>query len=288
MVKDQRLGYAILATMVVIFTTVYAVITAAELSASGTAMQLAGGSMEGKEQRFGIFGSTLFATATTGTSGGASNSMHGSYTALGAMAEIMHMSLAELSPGGVGAGLYTMLVMVVIGVFLTAHLLGRTPIILGKRVGLTQMKLVSAFIIVVPVLALGGMALTMYIPSVHAEIVSKAMSEPGPQGLTEFIYTFISCAVNNGSAMAGFSANTVWLNVTLGIIILLGRFVPITLVLILAASFGEQDRVPAQIDVLPLGKPQFVGLLTGIIVVCALPQFFAIMLPASLAEVFHP
>jgi len=288
MVKDQRLGYTILATMVVLFTTAYVAITAAELSAGGTAMQLAGGSMEGKEQRFGIFGSTLFATATTGTSGGASNSMHGSYTAVGAMVEIMHMSLGELSPGGVGAGLYTMLVLVIIGVFLTAHLLGRTPVFLGKRVGLTEMKLASVFILVMPVLAMGGMALTMAIPSVHAEVVNKAMSEPGPQGLTEFVYAFISCAINNGSSMAGFSANTVWLNVTLGIIILAGRFVVIGLVLVLAASLGEQDRVPVQMDVLPLGKPQFVGLLTGIIVVCALPQFFAILLPASLAEVFHP
>ena len=185
MVGDHRMGYAIVATMAVFFVAVFTLLTIFELSGNGTAPQLAGGAMEGKEQRFGVVGSTLFASATTGTSGGAANSMHGSYTALGGMIAILNMLLGEVSPGGVGAGLYTILVMAVIAVFLTGLLLGRAPVFLGKRIGVRELKLTSLFILVMPTLALVGMAVSLAIPAVHDEIVGTAMGNPGSHALSE-------------------------------------------------------------------------------------------------------
>lgn len=284
MVGDHRMGYAIVATMAVFFVAVFALLTIFELSGNGTAPQLAGGAMEGKEQRFGVVGSTLFASATTGTSGGAANSMHGSYTALGGMIAILNMLLGEVSPGGVGAGLYTILVMAVIAVFLTGLLLGRAPVFLGKRIGVRELKLTSLFILVMPTLALVGMAVSLAIPAVHDEIVGTAMGNPGSHGLSEVMYAFVSAAINNGSAFAGFNANTPWLNTALGIIILLGRFVPIALVLALAGSFASQDRAASQAAELPLHRPQFVGLLVGVIVFVSVPTFFPILTLGPLAE----
>ena len=283
-VGDHRLGYSILAAMGVLFTLAFSFITWAELSGHGTAPQLAGAAMEGKEQRFGIVWSTLFATATTGTSGGAANSMHGSYTALGGMWAMLHMALGELSPGGVGAGLYTMLTMAVIAVFLTGLLLGRAPVLLGKRVGLREIKYASIFILVMPVLALSGMAITFAIPSLHREVVDQAMGNPGAHGMSEVMYAFISAAINNGSAFSGFDANTPWLNWSLGIIILLGRFVPIACALAMAGSFAAQDRATSAAAELPLHRAQFVGLLIGIIIFISLPTFFPILTLGPLAE----
>lgn len=284
MVGDHRIGYTILATMAVFFVAVFTLLTIFELSGNGTAPQLAGGAMEGKEQRFGVVGSTLFASATTGTSGGAANSMHGSYTALGGMIAILNMLLGEVSPGGVGAGLYTILVMAVIAVFLTGLLLGRAPVFLGKRIGVRELKLTSLFILVMPTLALVGMAVSLAIPAVHDEIVGTAMGNPGSHGLSEVMYAFVSAAINNGSAFAGFNANTPWLNTTLGIIILLGRFVPIALVLALAGSLASQDRAASQAAELPLNRPQFVGLLVGVIIFVSVPTFFPILTLGPLAE----
>ena len=283
-VGDHRFGYSILAAMGVIFTLAFTLITWAEVSGQGTAPQAAGAAMEGKEQGFGIIWSTLFATATTGTSGGASDSMHGSYTALGGMWAMLHMALGELSPGGVGAGLYTMLVMAVIAVFLTGLLLGRAPILLGKRVGFTEIKYASLFILVMPVLALTGMALTFAIPPIREEVVNQAMGNPGAHGMSEVMYAFISAAINNGSAFAGLSANTPWLNWTLGTIILLGRFLPIACVVAMAGSFAAQDRATTNVAELPLHRPQFVGLLVGIIIFISLPTFFPILTLGPLAE----
>lgn len=284
MVGDHRIGYTILATMAVFFVAVFTLLTIFELSGNGTAPQLAGGAMEGKEQRFGVVGSTLFTAATTGTSGGAANSMHGSYTALGGMIAILNMLLGEVSPGGVGAGLYTILVMAVIAVFLTGLLLGRAPVFLGKRIGVRELKLTSLFILVMPTLALVGMAVSLAVPAVHDEIVGTAMGNPGSHGLSEVMYAFVSAAINNGSAFAGFNANTPWLNTALGVIILLGRFVPIALVLALAGSLASQDRAASQAAELPLHRPQFVGLLVGVIVFVSVPTFFPILTLGPLAE----
>jgi len=283
MVKDQRMGYVILATMVVLFVGAYVAVTAFELSAHGTALQAAGGAMEGKEQRFGVVGSTLFATATTGTTGGAANSMHGSYTALGGLVLMLNMALGEVSPGGVGTGLYTILVLTIIAVFLTGLLLGRAPVFLGKRIGIREVILCSLFILVVPVLALGGMAISLAIPTVHQEMVAS-MGNTGPHGLSEVTYAFISCAINNGSSFAGFSADTPYLNTTLGIVMLLGRFVPIALILALAGSFAAQERASSAAAELPIYKAPFVGLLVFLIIFISLPTFFPILAVGPFAE----
>lgn len=286
MVRDQRAGYALLLTMAVLFVLIYVPLTAFEFAGSGTAPQLAGGAMEGKEQRFGIVGSTLFATATTGTTGGAVNSMHGSYTAFGGLMLMFDMMLGEVAPGGAGSGTYALLVLIVIAVFLTALLLGRSPVYLSKRLGVRQLKIVSAAILVMPTLAIGGMAVSFAIPSVKAEIMSS-MGNEGPHGLSEVIYAFVSAAINNGSAFSGLSANTPLLNMMLGVIILLGRFVPIALVLALAGSFATQGQVASTLE-LPLHRPQFVGLLVSLIVFITVPMAIPILLAGPLAEGFAP
>ena len=284
MVRDNRMGYVLVAAMATVFVIVFALLTAFETSGGGTAPHLAGGAVEGKEQRFGLAGSTLFTAATTGTSGGAVNSMLDSYTALGGMVAILNMLLGEVSPGGVGAGLYAIIVLLVISVFLTGLLLGRVPVLLGKRISVRELKLASVYILVVPTLALVGMAVSLTIPSVREQIITEGISNPGGQGITEIIYTFVSTAANNGSAFAGFSANTPWLNITLGIIILLGRFVPITLVLALAGAFAAQDRAVSPAAALPLRRPQFVGVLVGVTLFVAVPTFLPILLLGPLAE----
>jgi len=286
MVKDKRLGHAVVTTMAGLFVIVYAAITAFEVAGRGTAPQLAGAAMEGKEQRFGILGSTLFATATTGTSGGAANSTHDSYTAFGGVTEMLNMALGEITPGGVGAGLYTILVLVIIAVFLTGLLLGRAPLMCGKRIGLREMKIASLAILALPTLALGGLALTLGIPPVRDKILNEAMSSAGPHGLSELIYAFISASINNGSAFGGLGANSVWLNVTLGLIILLGRFVIIAMVLALAGSLAAQDQAPAAAAELPLHTPQFVVGLMALIVYLALPTLLPILMAGPLAEGF--
>jgi len=286
-VHDDRMGYMILATMVGLFVIAFGLITMYELAAAGVAPLAAGGAMEGKEQRFGIVGSTLFAAATTGTSGGASNSMHDSYTALGGLVLMMHMLLGEVSPGGVGAGLYSLLTIAVLAVFMTGMLLGRTPVMLGKRIGTTETKLAGIFVLVLPVLSLGGLGLSMAIPAVRAEIVDQAMKTGGPHGMSEVIYTFISVTINNGSSFAGFSANTPYLNVILGLLILLGRFIPIALVLALAGSFAKQDQAPSQQRALPLHTPQFVIWLMVLVIYIAIPTFMPLLMAGPLAEALH-
>lgn len=284
MLGDQRAGYALLATMAMLFVLVYVPLTGFELAGAGIAPELAGGAMEGKEQRFGILGSTLFATATTGTTGGAVNSMHGSYTAFGGMMLMFDMMLGEVAPGGAGSGIYTMLVLMVIAVFLTALLLGRAPVYLGKRLGVQEMKLVSIAILVMPTLAIGGIAVSFAMPAVRAEIVSS-MGNSGSHGLSEVIYAFVSAAINNGSAFAGLSANTPLLNTVLGVIILLGRLIPIVLVLALAGSFSMQGKAESTLE-LPLHRPQFVGVLVGLIIFIAVPMFVPYLLVGPLAEGF--
>ncbi len=284
MVGDQRAGYALLLTMAVIFVLVYVPLTGFELAGSGSAPQLAGGAMEGKEQRFGIIGSTIFATATTGTTGGAVNSMHGSYTAFGGLMLMFNMMLGEVAPGGAGSGIYALFILMVIAVFLTALLLGRSPVYLGKRLGVRELKIVSMAILVMPTLAIGGIAVCFAIPQVQAEIVSS-MGNSGSHGLSELYYAFISAAINNGSAFAGLNANTPLLNIVLGVIILLGRFIPIVLVLMLAGSLAQQGKAESTLE-LPLHRPQFVGLLVSLIIFIAAPMFVPILLVGPFAEGF--
>lgn len=240
--------------------------------------------MEGKEQRFGVIGSALYAAVTTLTSTGAVNSMHDSYTATGGMVPLLNMMLGEVAPGGVGSGLYGMLVLAIIAVFVGGLLVGRTPEYLGKKIGPTQIKLASLYILVTPTLVLAGTALSFGIPAVRADVESTSILNPGIHGMTEVLYAFTSAANNNGSAFAGLTANTPWFNTALGVVMLLGRFVPIVLVLALAGSLAAQERVPSTAGTLPTHRPQFVGLLAVVTVVITALTYFPVLALGPLAE----
>ena len=288
MVGDSRQGYAILAVMGTLYLVSLTVLSWIEASAMGSAPQLAGGAisgaMEGKEQRFGIFGSTLFATTSTLTSTGAVNSMHDSYTSLGGMMPMLNMMLGEVAPGGVGSGLYGMLVLAVIAVFVGGLLVGRTPEYLGKKIGPREIKLASLYILVTPTLVLAGTALSFGIPGIRADVESISLWNQGSHGLSEVLYAFTSAANNNGSAFAGLTANTPWFNAALSVAMLLGRFVPIALVLALAGSLARQDALPSTVGTLPTHRPQFVGLLLGVTVIITALTYFPVLTLGPLAE----
>jgi len=284
MVGDNRQGYAILAVMSTLAIASIAAVSALEVIGHGTAPQLAGGAMEGKEQRFGVVGSALYAAVTTLTSTGAVNSMHDSFTATGGMIPLLNMMLGEVAPGGVGSGLYEMLVLAVIAVFVGGLLVGRTPEYLGKKIGPTQIKLASLYILVTPTLVLAGTALSFGIPAVRDDVEATSILNPGIHGMTEVLYAFTSAANNNGSAFAGLTANTPWFNTALGVVMLLGRFVPIVLVLALAGSLAVQERVPATAGTLPTHRPQFIGLLAVVTVVITALTYFPVLALGPLAE----
>jgi K+-transporting ATPase ATPase A chain len=287
MVGDNRQGYAIAAVMGVIFVAALVAVSWLEAAGSGAAPQAAGGAMEGKEQRFGILGSALFAASTTGTSTGAVNSMHDSYTALGGMIPMVNMMLGEVAPGGVGSGLYGMLILAVIAVFVGGLLVGRTPEYLGKKISAREIKLSSLYILVTPTLVLLGTALSFAIPAVRADVEKTSILNPGVHGMSEVLYAFTSAANNNGSAFAGLTANTPWFNTALGIAMLLGRFVPMILVLGLAGSLASQDRVPSTAGTLPTHRPQFVGMVAGVTVVLVALTFLPALALGPLAEGIH-
>lgn len=281
---DHRQGRAILAAMAVLFVASFAALTALELAGAGTAPALAGGAMEGKETRFGIVGSTLFSSTSTLTSTGAVNAMHDSFTALGGMVPMLNMMIGELAPGGVGSGLYGILMIAVIAVFLAGLLVGRTPEYLGKKIGPREIKLASLYILVTPVLVLTGTALSFALPVVQDDVAATSIWNPGVHGFSEVLYAFTSAANNNGSAFAGLTANTPWLNTALGVAMLLGRFVPIVLVLALAGSLARQDAVPATVGTLPTHRPLFVGLLVGTILIVTALTYFPVLALGPLAE----
>lgn len=284
MVGDNRQGYAIVSVMAILYVASFSILTALESAGMGTAPGLAGGAMEGKEQRFGIIGSTLFATTSTGTSTGAVNSMHDSYTALGGMMPMLNMMLGEVTPGGVGSGIYAILILAVIAVFISGLLIGRTPEYLGKKIGPREIKLAALYILVMPTLVLAGTALSFAIPGVREEVENTSIWNPGIHGMSEVLYAFTSAANNNGSAFAGLTANTPWLNTTLGLAILLGRFVPIVFVLALAGSLAAQDKVPTTSGTLPTHRPMFIGLLTVVTILVTALTFFPVLALGPLAE----
>ncbi|MEV5041258.1 potassium-transporting ATPase subunit KdpA [Microbacterium sp. LMI1x-1-1.1] len=284
MLGDKRQGYAILGAMGVLFLASTLALTAFELAGRGTAPALAGAAMEGKEMRFGIVGSTIFGSTSTLTSTGAVDSMHDSFTALGGMMPMVNMMLGELAPGGVGSGLYGILVMAVIAVFIAGLLVGRTPEYLGKKIGPREIKLASIYILVTPILVLVGTALSFAIPAVRDDVTTTSIWNPGIHGFSEVLYAFTSAANNNGSAFAGITANTPWLNTALAVAMLLGRFVPIVLVLALAGSFAAQDRIPATAGTLPTHRPLFVGLLVGVILIVTALTYFPVLALGPLAE----
>jgi len=284
MVGDKRQGYTILATMATIFVISLTALTLLELNGAGTAPGLAEGAMEGKETRFGILGSTLFATSSTLTSTGAVNSMHDSYTALGGLMPMLNMMLGEVAPGGTGSGLYGLLILAVIAVFVAGLLVGRTPEYLGKKIGPREIKLASLYILVTPTLVLAGTALSFAIPAVRADVEGTSIWNPGLHGLSEVLYAFTSAANNNGSAFAGLTANTPWFNTALGVAMLLGRFLPMVFVLALAGSFAAQDTVPATVGTLPTNRVQFVGLLLGVTIIITALTYFPVLALGPLAE----
>ena len=283
-VGDDRQGYTILGVMAAIFAASTALLTWAELAGAGAAPQLAGGAMEGKEVRFGIFGSTLFGSTSTLTSTGAVNSMHDSYTALGGGMPMINMMLGEIAPGGVGSGLYGMLILAVIAVFVGGLLIGRTPEYLGKKIGPREIKLASLYILVTPTLVLAGTALSFALPGIRSDVETTSILNPGVHGLSEVLYAFTSAANNNGSAFAGLTANTPWFNTALAVAMLLGRFLPIVFVLALAGSLAAQDAVPATVGTLPTHRPQFAGLLAGVAAIVTALTYFPVLTLGPLAE----
>ncbi|MEW1708819.1 potassium-transporting ATPase subunit KdpA [Microbacterium sp. NPDC089190] len=283
-VGDDRQGYTILGVMAAIFVASTALLTWAETVGAGTAPGLAGGAMEGKEVRFGIFGSTLFGSTSTLTSTGAVNSMHDSYTALGGMMPMINMMLGEVAPGGVGSGLYGMLILAVIAVFVGGLLIGRTPEYLGKKIGPREIKLASLYILVTPTLVLAGTALSFGVPAIRSDVETTSIWNPGVHGLSEVLYAFTSAANNNGSAFAGLTANTPWFNTALGVAMLLGRFLPIVFVLAFAGALAAQDAVPATVGTLPTHRPQFAGLLAGVAVIVTALTYFPVLTLGPLAE----
>jgi K+-transporting ATPase ATPase A chain len=284
MVGSTRQGAAILAAMVTLAVASVVALTLLEQHATGAAPLAAGGAMEGKEQRFGVAATALFGGVGTLTSTGAVNGMHDSFSALGGMVPMLNMMLGEVAPGGVGSGLYGMLVLAVLAVFVGGLMVGRTPEYLGKTIGPRQMTLASLFILVTPALVLTGTALSFAIPGVRADVEGASLANPGQHGLSEVLYAFTSAANNNGSAFAGLTASTGWLSTTLAVAMLLGRFVPIVLVLALAGSLAEQDVVPATAGTLPTHRPQYVGLLVGVTVVVTALTYFPVLALGPLAE----
>ena len=283
-VGDNRQGYAIAAVMGALFLACVTALTAWELAGSGTAPSLAGAALEGKETRFGVVGSALFGATGTLTSTGAVNAMHDSFTALGGMMTMLNMMLGEIAPGGVGSGLYGILVIAIIAVFIAGLLVGRTPEYLGKKIRPREIKLASLIILVTPALVLLGVGASLALPGIREDVTHVSILNPGPHGFSEVLYAFVSAAHNNGSAFAGLNADTVWLNTALGVVMLLGRFLPIVFVLALAGSLAQQDAVPSTSGTLPTHRPMFLGLLIGTILIVAALTYVPVLALGPLAE----
>jgi K+-transporting ATPase ATPase A chain len=277
-VGDKRQGWAVLAAMTVMFMLAVIAITPAEqtgnplLSAQGvdhvvSAVQ-SGGNMEGKETRFGINASSLFTVITTAASCGAVNGMHDSFTPIGGMVPMVMMQLGEVVFGGVGTGLYGMLVFAILAVFIAGLMIGRTPEYLGKKIESHEMKLTSVAILVTPILVLVGTAI-----AVMAGAGRAGIANPGAHGFSEILYAFSSAANNNGSAFAGLSANTPFYNTVLGLIMWLGRFGVIVPVLAIAGALAAKQRLPVTSGTLPTHGPLFVVLLIGTVLLVGLLNY---------------
>ncbi|MFF3511666.1 potassium-transporting ATPase subunit KdpA [Streptomyces sp. NPDC002573] len=279
MVGSVKQGYAILATMFTIWLGFVALMMWTEFAHHGPALQLAGGAYEGKEVRFGVGSSSIFAVSTTLTSTGAVDSFHSSFTGLGGGITILSMQLGEIAPGGTGSGLYGILIMAVIAVFIAGLMVGRTPEYLGKKIGAREIKLSAIYILITPALALVFTAASMALPT-----PPHSMLNSGAHGFSEVLYAFTSAANNNGSAFAGLNANTDWYNTMTGLAMLFGRFLPMVFVLALAGSLAEQKPVPATAGTLRTEKPLFTGLLVGAILIITGLTYFPALALGPLAE----
>ena len=278
MVGQNRQGYAIVAVMAVLALLSFGLTVGFEVHAGGTVPQAVGAAMEGKEVRFGIPNSATFASATTLTSTGAVDSFHDSYTPFGGMMTIADMMLGEVAPGGVGSGLYGLLILAVITVFVAGLMVGRTPEYLGKKIGAREMKIASLYFLATPTIVLIGAA------AAFATGNNSTALNTGPHGLSEVLYAFTSAGNNNGSAFAGITVNTPWWDTALGIAMLLGRFLPMVLVLALAGSLARQKPTPDSEGTLPTHQPLFVGMVVGVTVVLVALTFLPALALGPIAE----
>ncbi|MFB9982813.1 potassium-transporting ATPase subunit KdpA [Mesorhizobium kowhaii] len=281
MVGNQRQGWAILATMGVLFIAGVAVCYWAEAAGNPLvhALGIDGGNMEGKESRFGIAMSALFAVITTAASCGAVNAMHDSFTALGGFIPMINMQLGEVIVGGVGAGFYGILMFIVVAVFVAGLMVGRTPEYLGKKIEAKEVKMAMLAILSLPLAMLIFTAIAVVLPSAVASIANA-----GPHGFSEVLYAYTSAAANNGSAFGGLSGNTPWYNITLGIGMLMGRFLVIIPALAIAGSLVAKKTVPASAGTFPTDGPLFVGLLVGVILIVVGLTFFPALAIGPIVE----
>jgi K+-transporting ATPase ATPase A chain len=281
MVGNQRQGWAILAAMAVLFIAGVAVTYWAE--ASGTtalnALGLTGGNMEGKEVRFGIPLSALFAVITTAASCGAVNAMHDSFTALGGMIPLINIQLGEIIVGGVGAGLYGMLLFVILAIFVAGLMVGRTPEYVGKKIEAKEVKMAMLAVLILPLMYLGWTGVATVLPSAIASIAN-----PGPHGFSEILYAYTSQTGNNGSAFAGLTGNTPFYNITGGIAMLVGRFIMIVPAMAIAGSLAAKKSVPPSAGTFPTTGGLFIGLLVGVILIVGGLTFFPALALGPIAE----
>jgi len=282
MVGGNKQGYAIVSVMATIAILSVTVMSVFQLQHHGTVPTALGASYEGVDQRFGVADSATFASATTLTSTGAVNSFHDSYTSLGGMMTMFDMQLGEVTPGGTGSGLYGMLVLAVITVFVAGLMVGRTPEYLGKKITPREIKLAASYFLITPCIVLVGTAAAMALPGERA-----GMLNTGPHGLSEVLYAFTSAANNNGSAFAGITVNTTWYNTALGLAMVFGRFLPMIFVLALAGSLARQGATPASAGTLPTHRPQFVGMVAGVTVILVALTFLPALALGPLAEGIH-
>jgi K+-transporting ATPase ATPase A chain len=290
MVEDRRQGRAVFAIMFIVWLGMSLLAMALEtggnlrLEALGadqttTALQ-SGGNMEGKEVRYGPAASGLWAASSTGTSNGSVNSMHDSMTPLGGGVALTHMMLGEVSPGGVGVGLSGLLIMAILAVFIAGLMVGRTPEYLGKKIQAGEMRMVALYILAMPAVLLGFAAASMFVESV----TTTTMWNSGPHGFTEILYAFTSASNNNGSAFAGITAATPWMDTTLGLAMLVGRFFLIIPVLGIAGSMAPKQVMPATTGTFPTHTPLFVGLVIGVVVIVAGLTFFTALALGPIVE----
>jgi K+-transporting ATPase ATPase A chain len=281
MVGNQRQGWAILAVMGVLFLSGVAVTYWAEANGTSTlaSLGLSGGNMEGKEVRFGIVASSLFAVITTAASCGAVNAMHDSFTALGGMIPLINMQLGEIIVGGVGAGLYGMLLFVVLAIFVAGLMVGRTPEYVGKKIEAREVKMAMLAILVLPLMYLGWTAVAVVLPSAVA-----SMANSGPHGFTEVLYAFTSATGNNGSAFGGLTGNTFFYNLTLASSMFVGRFFMIVPAMALAGSLAGKKSIPPSAGTLPTTGGLFVGLVVGVILIIGGLTFFPALALGPIVE----
>jgi potassium-transporting ATPase potassium-binding subunit len=281
MVGNQRQGWAILAVMGVLFIAGVIVCYWAEAHGNDAlnALGLTGGNMEGKEVRFGIPASALFAVITTAASCGAVNAMHDSFTALGGMIPLINIQLGEIIVGGVGAGMYGMLLFVIISIFVAGLMVGRTPEYVGKKIEAKEVKMAMLAILVLPLMYLGWTAVAMLVPSAVA-----SMANPGPHGFTEVLYAYTSQTGNNGSAFAGLTGNMLFYNLTGAVAMFVGRFFMIIPAMAIAGSLAEKKSVPPSAGTFPTTGGLFVGLVVGVIVIVGGLTFFPALALGPIVE----